>query len=720
MIIKGRARSGGSQLAAYLLNKDGNERAALVEMRGLECFGGSLRNALIGMEIDAKASGCHAPLYHASFRVEEGATLTPEQWREAADRLEKKLGMEGHERALVMHEKPDGESHLHVVWNRIDQKTLEPTRLEFDAYKRLSVARELEREFGTRELSNERTSDEQQPTRADYEQAHRQGRSIGDIKAEIRAAWERSDNGASFEHALSDAGYILAKGDKRDFVAVDHTGQEYTIGKRITGATAAQVRAKCADLDRDLLPSVDRAKEYQQHREQAHDEFMAWFAEKGQYDEFIIWLGMTPEKYMELLEYDQETVAFLRQIHDEELHPYTAPPIPQPPYNHPTDKIEKEHGQNTLEPAEHAQEITQARAEGADLDRDLLPSVDQAKEYQQERAPEREAQEQEAPQPAAQAEKGQDDEFMAWFAEKGQYDEFIIWLGMTPEKYKELLEYDQETVAFLRQIHDEELHPYTAPPILQPPYNHPTDKIEKEHGQNTPELAKHVQEITQAHAEGADLDRDLLPSVDRAREYQQERAPEREAQEQEAPQPPADLRHAPEAPEREAQKAKAAPDHSEKAPAPDIGRAAGVVGNGIFRLADGLLGGLAGPVTHEQIRQQAAGTQQRTAEQARDAAEQFKKPLTPAEREAKAREFDHAAAEATRARDAYREAQTNSKGEERRAAMRAEYRANSEAKEAAKHAARLRETEQQKQEREAQEREEREAERRRRERQRER
>lgn len=74
--------------------------------------------------------------------------------------------------------------------------------------------------------------------------------------------------------------------------------------------------------------------------------------------------------------------------------------------------------------------------------------------------------------------------------------------------------------------------------------------------------------------------------------------------------------------------------------------------------------------------------------------------ITPQEREAKAHEFDRAAKEATRARDAYKETADNSKGEEFRAAMRRMWVESFKAKQAAKQAALLRETEQQRQERE--------------------
>ena len=82
------------------------------------------------------------------------------------------------------------------------------------------------------------------------------------------------------------------------------------------------------------------------------------------------------------------------------------------------------------------------------------------------------------------------------------------------------------------------------------------------------------------------------------------------------------------------------------------------------------------------------------------AAAQIRQPLTPQEREAKAKEFDRAAKEATRASDAYKKAQINAKPPEFRAALRAEYRAEVAAKEAARAAALLRETDQQREERE--------------------
>lgn len=766
MIIKARARAGGSQLAAYLLNRDGDERAAILETRGLDSFSGNLRNALIGMEIDAKASGCEKPLYHASFRLEEGAKLTPDQWREAADRLEKKLGMEGHERALIMHEGPDGK-HLHVVWNRIDQETLEPTRLEFDAYKRLDVARELERDFHTRELSNEHTQD--RPTRADHEQAKRAGRDVHDIKAEIREAWERSDNGTAFENALADAGYILAQGDKRDFVAVDPTGQEYTIGKRITGAAAAQVRAKCADLDRDLLPTAAQAREYQQERAQERErEAQARAACEREAAQAS---PRAPDQEAE----KAETFAPTRD---------SSPPVPEQPEQQPPrvltpeeraeraaftaarkaairdcwaqseDGIEfavllsendlalaynEKDGKAWLEIVQsdrvsykltpkllNAPSVDAIREKLGDLDPRLFDSADQARQALRAARAEDFA--------AARAIERRDAADAAAL-EKGQF-----WLLETRAEIREAWEKAESGQAFAADLKARGLELARAD-RPNSPYTVVNDRGHALNvaftvgltGTATREALRDLDPATlrradkaQVEARAAVLTQERAAAAERAATLAQEREAKAEITQARAEgmawQRAADERRTADSPSpaKEAAKVKPSQPDREKAPAPSVGRAAAAVGNGLLNLADGLLGGLAGPVTHEQIRQQAAGTQQRTAEHVRDAAAQLKTPLTPQEREAKAREFDRAAAEATRARQAYKDAQANAKGEERRAAMRAEFRAEHAAKVAERQAALMRETEQQRQTREAQEREEREAERRRRERQRER
>ena len=66
-------------------------------------------------------------------------------------------------------------------------------------------------------------------TLAEWQQAKRSGQDPRTIKSAIQDAWAVSDSRASFDHALQEKGFWLARGDKRGFVAVDYTGEVYAI-----------------------------------------------------------------------------------------------------------------------------------------------------------------------------------------------------------------------------------------------------------------------------------------------------------------------------------------------------------------------------------------------------------------------------------------------------------------------------------------------------------
>lgn len=270
MIIKAKVRGGGAKLADYLLNEKKNERAELLEMRGFSVD--SLKGALNFEEALAeRATRCEKPFYHVAFRAAPGEELTAEPWRHCADKLEQALGMEGHNRALVMHEK-DGGQHLHVVWSRIDPETLKVAELAFDYRRCKEVAREIERELGLQQVRDHAPERGlEPPTHGEEKQANRKGQKRQDLeqtRAAIREAWEESDDGRGFAAALKERGLELAQGERRDFVAVDEEGSVYSIGKRTTGARAADVREKLADLDRADLPTVEQTREQQREREE--------------------------------------------------------------------------------------------------------------------------------------------------------------------------------------------------------------------------------------------------------------------------------------------------------------------------------------------------------------------------------------------------------------------------------------------------------------------
>jgi hypothetical protein len=140
--------------------------------------------------------------------------------------------------------------------------------LHFYKHKCTDVARELEKEFGLRQLSNDRKKGKL--SHDEERQALRHGKSPEEIKEELRTCWQLADNGKSFNAVLDDCGYVLAKGDRRDFVIVGQEGEVYSVA-RVTGAKVAQVRHRLADLDRESLPGVEEARTIQLDRATTRD-----------------------------------------------------------------------------------------------------------------------------------------------------------------------------------------------------------------------------------------------------------------------------------------------------------------------------------------------------------------------------------------------------------------------------------------------------------------
>ena len=268
MIVKGNIRTNGSSLGSYLLsegrfekNKEKNERIEVWEANGYE-QGDRLQDILADFEHSATGTQCEKPLFHVQIRAGKDEQLTRDQFLESVNRLEEKLELTWHERVIVAHTL-EGQEHLHVVWNRIDHEQEKAAELHYYKHKCTDVARELEKEFGLRELSAQKQ--QSKLSRDEEQQAIRHDEKPQEVKAAVRECWEQSDSGKAFVTALDDRGYLLAAGDRRDYVIVDELGGTYSPA-RLTGSKAAQVRERLSDIDREALPSVAEAKEMQQDR----------------------------------------------------------------------------------------------------------------------------------------------------------------------------------------------------------------------------------------------------------------------------------------------------------------------------------------------------------------------------------------------------------------------------------------------------------------------
>lgn len=266
MISKGTTHNSGGRLARYLVNGKEGERAELYELRGFASD--EIVDAFRSVHVIAEATKCERPFFHVQVRCPEGEQLTPEQWAYTANRIERMMGLSDQPRAIAFHtDEKSGDRHMHVAWSRIDDATLTAKPLPFYKERLKKVSRELELHFDLTLVPNERESSiKYAPTRAEDEQARRLGVDIHATRQLIRDCYEKSDCGRSFETSLAGENFLLAKGDRRDFVVVDHAGGTHALGKRILGVPAKDIRAHLADLDPNHLLTVTQAQERAQEQ----------------------------------------------------------------------------------------------------------------------------------------------------------------------------------------------------------------------------------------------------------------------------------------------------------------------------------------------------------------------------------------------------------------------------------------------------------------------
>ena len=259
MIVKGGARSAGGFFAKHLMKAEDNERVTITEMKGL--YAEDLPEAF--RELKALAAGSRGKdyFYHASMNPREDERLTPEQWDFAVDRLEHNLGLDGHARFQVEHEK-EGRTHRHIVWSRVDPETLTLTNhwRNYEAHDKTRA--ELEQAFSHEPTPPTPDDPSKRRSReiADWEnfRAAESGIDPKEVKAEITALWQHSDSGAAFVAALEESGYTLCQGD-RGYCIIDQAGDVHSLTRRIEGVKTAQIRERLSDISLAELPTVAEA-----------------------------------------------------------------------------------------------------------------------------------------------------------------------------------------------------------------------------------------------------------------------------------------------------------------------------------------------------------------------------------------------------------------------------------------------------------------------------
>jgi len=243
MILKASQRGGASQLARHLMNDLDNDHISIHGMRGF--VADDLLGAFKEIEAISKGTRCRQYLFSLSLNPPQHAQVSKVDFLQAIDDIEAKLNLKGQPRAIIFHEK-NGRRHAHLVVSRIDASQMKSINLPHFKSKLQDVARDLYRRHGWEMPEGLKAKQNHDPLSyglVECAQAKRVKRDPKRIKEIFQQCWAQSDCKDSFAHALAEQGYILAKGDRRGFVAVDRNGEIYSVARWV-GIKTKELRAR--------------------------------------------------------------------------------------------------------------------------------------------------------------------------------------------------------------------------------------------------------------------------------------------------------------------------------------------------------------------------------------------------------------------------------------------------------------------------------------------
>jgi len=274
LIVKGKAQGQPGKLAKHLCRTDHNERVRVLDIEGLNAL--TIPDALRELDDLGAAAQTRRTLYHGIIAPRVNEQMTDEQREIAVRSLAEKMALENQPYIVIGHLKKDEGEHYHVIFSRIDQANARGISDSHNYRKHEELARDLEHRFGfahTRGAHVRDKSEEARPGRTpdhwEMQQAQRTGVTIDQARQTITAAWRTTRSGAELIDALSQEGFTVARGDRRDFVLVDEAGGVHGLTRRIDGARAKDVRERMADVYIEQLPDVAQAKRRQRELSQA-------------------------------------------------------------------------------------------------------------------------------------------------------------------------------------------------------------------------------------------------------------------------------------------------------------------------------------------------------------------------------------------------------------------------------------------------------------------
>jgi hypothetical protein len=260
----------------HLENDEKNERAELKQIRGLRAD--TLREALEQMqEVSRDHPRLKNFMYHADFNPREHDRLSEDQWERAFEIFEKERGIPAGQQRIVFEHEKEGRVHRHVIWLRLNLETMRASPDGLDWKIAHTASRKIANELGLQKVIGplDREPGTPRPPRGPKAWEMYRGMITGldprDVTAELTMLREQSDGGKAFQAAFELRGYILAQGDRmvageRALMIIDPAGNDHHLPRRIKGMNTTQVNEFMRHVDREALPTLDRAKAQYQER----------------------------------------------------------------------------------------------------------------------------------------------------------------------------------------------------------------------------------------------------------------------------------------------------------------------------------------------------------------------------------------------------------------------------------------------------------------------
>ena len=256
MIFVGNNRGNGQNLARHLMSSE-NDHVTVHEISGFA--NDTLAGAFKEVEALSRGTKCQKYLYSLSLNPPANERVDTEVFMDAISKAEQKLGLEGQARAIVFHEK-ENRRHCHVVWNRIDVDQMKAINMIYPKRKLMDVSKDLYLEHGwdmPKGFIKPAFHDPKNFTLEQWQQAKRTYQDPRELKAIIQSCWKQSDDRKSLQSALQEHGLMLAKGDRRGYVATDINGEVYALA-RWANVKTKDVKARLGD--HKTLPSLEQAQ----------------------------------------------------------------------------------------------------------------------------------------------------------------------------------------------------------------------------------------------------------------------------------------------------------------------------------------------------------------------------------------------------------------------------------------------------------------------------